>query len=139
MDLMKLDLEQLQKMIKKDKFIEYMGIEILEIGNEKSKVKLKFGEHLINFFGAGHGGAIYCLADTAFQLACNASPEIELAVALSTNLNYIKKVEEGETLIAEAEVISSTRRTSITDIKIKNENQELVAVFKGLAYLKRKK
>ena len=93
----------------------------------------------MNFFNAGHGGAIYSLADSAFQLACNASADIEIAVALNTNLNYIKKVELGETLIADAEVISSTRKISITEIKITNDENELVAIFRGVAYLKRYK
>jgi len=115
-----------------------MGIEILEIREGKAKVQLKFDDKLMNFFNAGHGGAIYSLGDAAFQLACNASADIEIAVALNTNLSHIKKIELGDILIADAEVTSRTNRTSITDISIKNQNDELVAVFRGLAYLKRK-
>jgi acyl-CoA thioesterase len=133
-----LDVEELKEHSQKDNFFKFMGIEVLEIEEGKAKVQLKFDEKLMNFFNAGHGGAIYSLGDAAFQLACNAHANIEIAVALNTNLSHIKKVELGEVLIAEAEVTSSTNRTSITDITIRNEKDEVVAVFRGLAYVKRK-
>lgn len=133
-----LDIEELKEYSQKDNFFKFMGIEILEIEEGKAKVQLKFDTKLMNFFNAGHGGAIYSLSDAAFQLACNASADIEIAVALNTNLNHIKKVDLGEVLVAEAEVTSSTNRTSITDITIRNEKDEVVAVFRGLAYVKRK-
>ncbi len=137
--MIRLDLEKLKEYAKKDNFFKFIGVEILEIGEGQAKVKLKINEKLINFFNAGHGGAIYSLADTAFQLACNAAPDIEIAVALSTNLNHIKKVNLGETLLADAEVIASTRTTNLTEIKITNEKGELVAAFRGLAHVTRKK
>lgn len=133
-----MDVEELKEYSQKDNFFNFMGIEILEIREGKAKVQLKFDDKLMNFFNAGHGGAIYSLGDAAFQLACNASADIEIAVALNTNLSHIKKIELGDILIADAEVTSRTNRTSITDISIKNQNDELVAVFRGLAYLKRK-
>jgi len=134
-----MNLEKLQEYAEKDNFFKFIGIKILEIGEGKAKVSLRFNENFMNFFNAGHGGAIYSLADSAFQLACNASADIEIAVALNTSLNHIKKVELSETLFADAEVISSTRKISITEIKIKNDKNELVAIFRGLAYLKRNK
>lgn len=134
-----MDPEKLKEYAQKDNYFKFMGIQVLEIKEGKAKVSLQFEDKFMNFFNAGHGGAIYSLADSAFQLACNASVDIEIAVALSTNLNHIKKVDVGERLIADAEVIASTRRTSITEIEIKNEKGELFAVFRGVAYLKRKK
>lgn len=129
--------EKLKEYAQKDNFFNFMGIQVLEISDEKAKVQLKVDEKLMNFFAAGHGGAIYSVADAAFQLACNASADIDIAVALNTNMTHIKKVEVGEIITAEAEVIANTFRTSTTDIKIKNEKGELIAVFNGLAYVKR--
>jgi acyl-CoA thioesterase len=133
-----LDVKKLREYSQKDNFFKFMGVEILEIEEGKAKVRLKFQEKHMNFFNAGHGGAIYSLGDAAFQLACNASADIEIAVALNTSLSHIKKVDVGETLIADAEVVSHTNRTSVTDISITNEKKELVALFRGLAYVKRK-
>ncbi len=139
MSLDRVDPRKLQEYAKTDNFFNFMGIEVLDLAQERAKVRLKFRENLMNFFNAGHGGAIYSLADSAFQLACNSHEDIEIAVALNTTLTFIKKVEVGESLFAEAEVIANTRRTSTTDIKIRNEKGELIAVFTGLAYVKRKK
>lgn len=134
-----MDPEQLKEYAKQDNFFNFMGIEVLELAEERAKVGLRFEKQLMNFFDAGHGGAIYSLADSAFQLACNAHKDIDIAVALNTSLTFIKKVEIGERLIADAQVIANTWRTSTTDIKIKKENGELIAVFTGLAYVKRRK
>ncbi|MHA1427528.1 MAG: PaaI family thioesterase [Candidatus Helarchaeota archaeon] len=134
-----MDVEKLKEFTKQDNYFNFIGIKVLEIAEGKAVVRLKIDEKLTNFFNAGHGGAIYSLGDASFQLACNASADIEIAVALSTTLNYIKKVEAGEILTADAKVIASTKRTSITEIEITNEKNDLVAVFRGLAYLKRVK
>ncbi|MHA1263609.1 MAG: PaaI family thioesterase [Candidatus Helarchaeota archaeon] len=133
-----MDPKELKIRAQEDNFFKFIGIEIVEIAQERAKVSLQIREELLNFFNAGHGGAIYSLADSAFQLACNAHENIEIAVALNTALTFIKKVELGEKLVAEAQVIANTRRTSTTDIKIRNEQGELVAVFTGLAYVRRK-
>ena len=133
-----MDPEKLKEYAQKDNYFNFMGIQVLDIVTGKAKVSLEFKEEFMNFFSAGHGGAIYSLADSAFQLACNASADIEIAVALNTNLNHIKKVKVGETLVADAKVIAETGRTSITEINITNDKDELVAVFRGTAYLKRK-
>ncbi len=135
---MEVDPEKLKEYAANDNYFVFMGIQVLDIATGTAKVSLKFKEDFMNFFNAGHGGAIYSLADSAFQLACNASADIEIAVALNTNLNHIKKVEVDETLIADAKVIAETGRTSITEIKITNNKDELIAVFRGTAYLKRK-
>ena len=133
-----MDVNKLKEYSQKDNFFKFMGVEILEIEEGKAKVRLKFQENHMNFFNAGHGGAIYSLGDAAFQLACNASADIEIAVALNTSVSHIKKVDVGETLTADAEVVSHTNRTSVTDISITNDKNELVALFRGLAYVKRK-
>ncbi|MHA1271281.1 MAG: PaaI family thioesterase [Candidatus Helarchaeota archaeon] len=132
-----MNVKELKRAFEEDNFSKYFGIEVIELSEGYAKTKLKITNQLMNFFGSGHGGAIYAIADVAFSLACNADNDIEIAVALNSNINYIKKVNENDELIAEAKVISSSKRTSITDIKIYNQNNELVAKFEGLAYLRR--
>ena len=130
-------ISELYEYYKKDNFTKFMGIEVIEISKGKAITKLGITDKLLNFFGAGHGGAIYALADVAFSLSCNADEDIKVAVALNSNINYIRKVNLGDVLKAEAIVISNSRKTSITEIKITNQKNELIANFEGLAYLKR--
>ena len=131
--------ENLKKQFDEDSFSNSLGIKALRISDGEAETSLVLTEKLLNFFGAGHGGAIYALADVAFSLACNADDDIQIAVALNSNINYIKKTNAGDILRAKAKVISKSRKTSITDIKIYNQNDEIVAKFEGLAYLKRYK
>jgi acyl-CoA thioesterase len=131
--------ENLKKQFDEDSFSSSLGIKAEKISDGEAETSLILTKELLNFFGAGHGGAIYALADVAFSLACNADEDIEIAVALNSNINYIKKTNAGDILRAKAKVISKSRKTSITDIKIYNQNNEIIAKFEGLAYLKRKK
>jgi len=128
-------IDELKSAFENDTFSKSFGIELLELKERYARVKIKISDKLLNFFGTGHGGAIYAVADVAFSLACNADETVKLAVALNTSINYIKKVNPGDILIAEARVISSVKRTSITDIIIINEKNEIIAKFVGLAYL----
>lgn len=131
--------ENLKKQFDEDTFSNSLGIKAERISDGEAETSLALTDKLLNFFGAGHGGAIYALADVAFSLACNADDDIKIAVALNSNINYIKKTNAGDILRAKAKVISKSRKTSITDIKIYNQNNEIIAKFEGLAYLKRHK
>lgn len=130
--------QDLKNQMKSDNFANLLGIEVLEVAEGYAKTKLKMTKQLYNYFGLGHGAAIYSVADVAFSYACNAQDHVKLAVALNVNINYIKKVEENDILFAEAKLISTTGRTSLTDIVITNDKDELVAKFEGLAYQKTK-
>lgn len=131
-----MNVQDLKKQMKSDNFANYLGIEVLEVEEGYAKTKLKMTKQLYNYFGLGHGAAIYSVADVAFSYACNAQDHVKIAVALNVNINYIKKVEENDIIYAEAKLISTTGRTSLTDITITNNKNELVAKFEGLAYQK---
>ncbi|MHA1786046.1 MAG: PaaI family thioesterase [Candidatus Helarchaeota archaeon] len=130
-------LQDLKTRVKQDNFSKFLGIEIVELSNGHAKTKLKVTKDLLNFFGSGHGAAIYSVADVAFSLACNAQDNIEIAVALNVSINYIQKVNLDDVIFAEANLISSTGRISVTEIIITNQKKELIAKFEGLAYQKR--
>lgn len=129
-------LQDLKDQMKLDNFANLLGIEVMEVAEGYAKARLKMTKQLYNYFGLGHGAAIYSVADVAFSFACNAQDHVKIAVALNVNINYIKKVEENDIIIAEAKIISTTGRTSLTDIIITNDKNELVAKFEGLAYQK---
>jgi len=53
---------------------------------------------------------------------------------LENNINYTKKVEVGDTLIAETEEIQNGRTIGVYKIRIVNQNDDLVADFRGTIY-----
>jgi acyl-CoA thioesterase len=87
---------------------------------------------MVNGFGIIHGGVTFSLADSAFAFACN-NRNI-LSVALDTSINFIKPVQVGDELIANAKEIHNGQSTGLYHITIVNQHQHVVAEFKGLCY-----
>ncbi len=121
--------EVVAKMMQHDMFSQWLGIEVLEITEGYSKIKMTVRPEMLNGFGIAHGGVAFSLADSAFAFACN--NRNNLSVALDTSINFTKAVQVGDTLIAEAKEIHNGRSTGLYIISIFNQKNELVAHFKG--------
>jgi len=119
-------------MMKHDLFSQWLGIEVLEIKEGYSKIKMLVRAEMINGFGIVHGGVAFSFADSAFAFACN--NRNVLSVALDTSINFLKPVHVGDELIAEALEIHNGRSTGLYQIRIFNQHQHEVAVFKGTCF-----
>jgi len=124
--------EVVAHMMKHDLFSQWLGIEVLEIKEGYSKIKMLVREEMINGFGIVHGGVAFSFADSAFAFACN--NRNVLSVALDTSINFLKPVHVGDELIAEALEIHNGRSTGLYQIRIFNQHQHEVAVFKGTCF-----
>lgn len=116
-------------MMHHDMFSQWLGIEVLEITEGYSKIKMLIRPEMVNGFGIAHGGVAFSLADSAFAFACN--NRNNLSVALDTAINFTKAVNVGDTLVAEAKEIHNGRSTGLYLISIHNQHNDLVAHFKG--------
>ncbi len=116
-------------MMKKDLFSQWLGIEILEIKEGYSKIKMTVRPEMINGLGIVHGGIAFSFADSAFAFACN--NRNNLSVALDTSINFLKTVMVGDVLIAETTEVHNGRSTGLYHIAVHNQKNELVAIFKG--------
>lgn len=119
-------------MMEKDLFSQWLGIEIIEIKEGYSKIKMTVRPEMINGFGIVHGGIAFSLADSAFAFACN--NRNTLSVALDTSINFIKPVHPGDELTAEAKELHNGKSTGLYHISISNQKNHEVALFKGLCY-----
>lgn len=119
-------------MMEHDLFSQWLGIEIEEITEGYSRIRMTVRKEMINGFGIVHGGIAFSLADSAFAFACN--NRNVLSVALDTSINFLKPVNVDDILVAEAKEIHNGRTTGLYHIKIKNQHNQEVAVFKGLCY-----
>jgi len=124
--------EVVAHMMKHDLFSQWLGIEVLEIKEGYSKIKMLVRAEMINGFGIVHGGVAFSFADSAFAFACN--NRNVLSVALDTSINFLKPVHVGDELIAEALEIHNGRSTGLYQIRIFNQHQHEVAVFKGTCF-----
>jgi acyl-CoA thioesterase len=124
-------------MMENDFFSQWLGIEVLVVKEGYSKIKMTIRKEMVNGFGIVHGGIPFSLADSAFAFACN--NRNNLSVALDTSINFIKAVHVGDVLTAEAKELHNGRSTGLYQISIINQNDHLVAQFKGLCYRTDKK
>lgn len=119
-------------MIQNDLFSQWLGIEVLEIRDGYSKIKMAVREEMINGFGIVHGGIAFSLSDSAFAFACN--NRNNLSVALDTSINFTKPVHVGDVLTAEAKELHNGKSTGLYHITVTNQRDHIVALFKGTCF-----
>ena len=119
-------------MMKKDLFSQWLGIKVLEIKEGYSKVEMTVRPEMVNGFGIVHGGIPFSLADSAFAFACNNRNNI--SVALDVTITFMKAMNAGDVLTAEAKEIHNGRTTGVYIIAIYNQKNEQVAFFKGTCF-----
>jgi len=120
------------KMMKDDLFSQWLGIDILDIKEGYSKIKMTVRKEMINGFGIVHGGIAFSLADSAFAFACN--NRNNLSVAMDTSINFTKPVQVEDELTAEAKEIHNGKSTGLYHIVITNQAGREVAFFKGICF-----
>jgi acyl-CoA thioesterase len=126
-----------EQMMKDDLFSQWLGIQIIEIKEGYSKIKLTVRNEMINGLRIVHGGIAFSLADSAFAFACN--NRNNLSVALDTSINFIKPVHPGDELTAEAIEVHNGKSTGLYQITITNQRNHIVAIFKGTCFRTNKK
>jgi acyl-CoA thioesterase len=119
-------------MMENDFFSQWMGVEVLEVKEGYSKILMTIREEMVNGFGIVHGGIPFSLADSAFAFACN--NRNNLSVALDVTITFMKAVNIGDVLTAEAKEIHNGRSTGVYLIDVTNQKNEQVALFKGTCF-----
>jgi acyl-CoA thioesterase len=95
---------------------------------------MKLTPEMENLFGMAHGGALFALIDEAFETASNSHGTV--AVALNMSITYTSSPAPRSRLIAEAKEFSRTQRTAVYDIKLFDDQNNLVASCQALVYRK---
>jgi acyl-CoA thioesterase len=127
-------LNQIFQHISQDPFARFMGIKLLELREGYSKATLTVGEHMLNFHGIPHGGAVFALADVAFAAASNSHGQT--SVALNVSISYLAAVPPGTRLYAEATEEHLGRRTALYRLSVTTEDGKPVALCHGTVYRK---
>ena len=119
-------------MMENDFFSQWLGIQVLEIKEGYSKIKMAVRKEMVNGFGIVHGGIPFSLADSAFAFACN--NRNNLSVALDVTITFTKPVNVGDELTAEAKEFHNGKSTGVYLIAVTNQKNEQVALFKGTCF-----
>ncbi len=120
--------------VEKEPFARKFGLKLVALGVGCSCVEMIVTQEMENIFGIAHGGALFALIDEAFETASNSHGTV--AVALSMTVNYIAPPAVGVKLTAEAKEFSRTRKTANYEIRVHDEQGQLIASCQALVYRK---
>jgi acyl-CoA thioesterase len=126
--------KEVQRFLANDRFAAHSGIELISSGPGQARARMALQDHHFNGLGTVQGGAIFTLADFAFAAASNSHGTV--AVAVNVNISFVKAATNG-ILHAEAREISRNSKLGSYTIEVRDEQNELVALFQGMAYRKK--
>jgi acyl-CoA thioesterase len=112
-----------------------LGIEVEVTAPGKAVATLSVAKNMVNGHDICHGGFIFTLADTAFAFACNTYNRV--TVAAGASIEFVRPGRLGDRLTARASEAHRGGRTGIYDITVSNQDDELIAIFRGRSYATR--
>lgn len=124
------------QLLKEDAFSKWLGIELIEVKKGYCKLKMTVRQEMVNGFGIAHGGISYSLADTCLAFAANSNGRHSMSI--DTSISHTKPARVGEVLIAESEEISKSNRVALYTLKVRKENKEIIAIFRGSYFIRTK-
>lgn len=109
-------------------FYRHLGMEVLEIGEGRARLRLPVKDELKNLYGILHGGVIAALLDSTATIACGSLMKVgEMAVTVDQRINYISNVSTG-ILFGEGKALHKGRFTGVALAEARDEDGNLVAV-----------
>lgn len=122
----------LDKLNNDDHFARGIGAQLTEIREGYARAELTVEERHLNGAGVCQGGVFYTLADLAFAAVANSRGVLTLGI--SNTITFIKSAQLNDLLIAQCTETVDHHRLPYCDIKITNQNGDILAVMTGLAY-----
>jgi acyl-CoA thioesterase len=110
-----------------------MTIEVTKPGQAEARFEVR--PNMVNGYEICHGGFIFTLADSAFAFACNTYNRI--TVAASASIEFVRPARLGDKLLATAAEVHRGGRTGIYDITVTNQDDDVVAIFRGRSHATR--
>ena len=120
-------------MLDNDAFSQILGMEIKALELGYCQLSCPVTAQTTNGFGIAHGGLTYSLADSALAFASNTYGQ--QCVSIDTQIAHLAKVQLGDQLTANCVEIHRGKRTGIYEVRIENQNNKLVAYFKGTVFI----
>ncbi|MBS0337683.1 MAG: hydroxyphenylacetyl-CoA thioesterase PaaI [Proteobacteria bacterium] len=118
-----------EAMWREDNAARWLGMRIEEVRPGCARLSMPVAQDMVNGHNLCHGGLIFTLADTAFAYACNSYNQ--RAVAAGCSIEFLAPAYLGEVLTAECSEQVLRGRTGVYDVKVTNQKNELIAVFRG--------
>ena len=124
--------EIVHKMFDNDAFSKWLGMEVIEIGEGVSTLRMTVRKEMLNGFEVLHGGITYSLADSALAFASNAYGRKSMSI--ETSISHTLSCKEGDLLTTKTVERSLSKKIGVYDITVLNQYEKVVALFKGTVY-----
>ena len=116
-------------MMQNDRASKALGIHVEIPAAGTAVAVMAVRDDMLNGFDVAHGGLVFALADTAFAFACNAYDR--QAFAASAQIEFLRPARAGDVLTATASEEYRGRRNGYYSIEVRNQDGEVVALFRG--------
>ena len=120
------------RMYDNDAFSQWLGIELVAVSKGYTTIRMTVREEMTNGFKIAHGGISYSFADSAFAFASNSWGEH--AVSIETSISHTRPVHVGDVLTAVTNMENKSKRLAIYNVKVTNQDEKTVALFKGTVF-----
>ncbi|KPB04769.1 hotdog fold thioesterase [Bacillus sp. CHD6a] len=120
--------------------IDLLGIEIVELSEERAVATMPVDKRTHQPFGLLHGGASVALAETIASIGTfnMIDKETEICVGLEINANHLKGKKDG-VVTAIGTPLHRGKSTMVWDIKIVDEEDALICISRcTMAILKKR-
>ncbi len=128
-----MDIEKIKKFFKNDRFVDGLGIKIVDAEAGQCECAAQIEEKHLNAGNVVQGGMIFTIADFTFAVAANCAHGN--VVSLTNSITYVRP-PKGKTLIARAKERSATRRTCLYEVEVTDELNTPVALMNVTGYIK---
>ncbi|MCH7785041.1 MAG: PaaI family thioesterase [Bacteroidetes bacterium] len=115
----------------KNTLMETLGIEFIDVTEDSLIAKMPVTSRVHQPDGILHGGASVALAESIGSAAAIVfmGPEVVSIRGIVISANHVKSVKDGY-VYARATALHNGRTTQLWQIRITNENDELVSIIK---------
>jgi acyl-CoA thioesterase len=119
--------------VETEPFARAMNMKLAGLEKGYSAVEMRYDPAFMdNIYERAHGGAIFALIDEAFETVAQSDGTI--AVALNVNVTYVSSPKPGALLRAESREVSRTKKTASYDIRVQDQEGQMIATCQALAY-----
>ena len=119
-------------MLASDAFSRWLGIDVTSIRPREVTATMTVRAEMTNGFGVCHGGVTFALADSALAFASNTHGQV--TVSVENSISYPAAVHAGDVLTAHAVQETAARRLAFYRVRVTNQHDAVVALFRGTVY-----
>lgn len=123
-DIYKQREQMMRKVIKENLYMQFLGVELLELREGYSLARMKYKKELLNPYGMIHGGSLYSLADIVAGIA--ACMGGHYVTTVSGSMNFLLPADETEYVYCEARQLRMGRHLAVFDVKLKDDRENVL-------------